>query len=214
MPNAGEDSRRPLPGFVSPVFGILFPHVHERDADAVGVIGSDMTVTVVPALIPAGAQEWTVHSSEQEPWEIKAAAPDGRSFEAGGADLFVALQEVRRQAEQQGVLLCCNGARVNARPSPQASAFGGGIVYLLPSLRNPGPQDLVPLLAPAPARHVRTVAEQDAFWSAYQSSIRSILRVLSPVAAVARLARRGLRSPGWVAEDQEGVTVWRRASRG
>ncbi|MEG3628475.1 hypothetical protein [Streptomyces poriticola] len=173
-----------------------------------------MTKTVVPARTPAGAQEWIVHSSEDEPWTIRAVAPDGRSFEADGADLFLALQEVRRQIEQQGVLLCCNGARANARPSPLASASGGGMVYLLPSARNPGPEDLVPLLSPAPARHVSPVAEQEAFWSAYQSSTRSTLRTLSPVAPLARLARRVRRSPAWVAEEKEGVTMWRRASRG
>ncbi|WP_432134968.1 hypothetical protein [Streptomyces sp. bgisy154] len=173
-----------------------------------------MTRTAVAARTPAGAQEWIVHSSEAEPWTIRAVGPDGRSFEAAGADLFLALQEVRRQAERKDVLLCCNGARVNARPSPQASAFGGGMVYLLPSLRNPGPEDLVPLLAPAPADQVGRVAEQEAFWSAYQSSTRSSLRALSPVAPLARLVSRTRRSPAWVAEERDGVTVWRRAARG
>ncbi|MFI2430375.1 hypothetical protein [Streptomyces sp. NPDC018693] len=173
-----------------------------------------MTKTVIPVRPPAGAEQWIVHSSEEEPWTIRVVASDGRSYEAGGADLFLSLQEVRRQTEEQGVLLCCNGARVNARPSPQASAFGGGMVYLLPSLRNPGPEDLVPLLAPAPADQVGTVAEQEAFWSAYQSSTRSTLRALSPVAPLVRLARTVRRPPAWVPEEKEGVTVWRRVSRG
>ncbi|MFI9647893.1 hypothetical protein ACIHAA_16550 [Streptomyces sp. NPDC052040] len=150
-----------------------------------------MTKTAIPARTPVGPEEWMVHSSEEEPWTIRAMAPDGRSFEAVGADLFHALQQVRREAEKQGVRLCCNGARANARPSPQASAVGGGMVYLLPSLRNPGPADLVPLLAPALADQVSSVAEQEAFWAKYRSSsTRSTLRALSPVAPLARLASR------------------------
>jgi hypothetical protein len=172
-----------------------------------------VTRTRVPAQTPAGPQEWLVHSSDREPWTIRAESPDGRFYEAEGADLFLALQRVREQLEEQGVRLCCNGARADARPSPQASASGGGMVYLLPALRNPGPADLVPLLAPAPAAEVGSVAEQDAFWTAYQSSFRSVLRAFSPLAALARLRGGARRAPAWVAEEKEGVTVWKPARR-
>lgn len=167
-----------------------------------------MTRTAVRAETPAGPQEWIVHSSEEEPWTIRAVAPDGRSFEAEGADLFVALQRVRERTEKEGVLLCCNGARTDARPSPQSGASGGGMVYLLPSLRNPVPADLVPLLAPAPAAQVGSVAEQEAFWASYRSSFRSALRAFSPVAPAARLMSRFRRPPARVAVERDGVTVW------
>lgn len=168
-----------------------------------------MSKTAVLAQTPSGAEEWIVHAADEEPWEIRAVAPDGRSFEATSTDLFHALQLVRSELAPWGVQLLCNGARSNARPSPQTSGAGGGMVYLLPSLRNPRVEDLVPLLSPARADQVTSVAEQEAFWSRYCSSTtRSALRALSPIAALKRLEAKFRMPPAWVAEVREGVTIW------
>ncbi|MEW2394585.1 hypothetical protein [Streptomyces sp. NPDC046862] len=170
-----------------------------------------MDKTLVSARTPSGFEDWIVHSSDEEPWVVVAESADGRSFEGRGQDLFRALQQVCGQLETEGVRLCCNGARVNARPSPAASGAGGGMVYLLPALRNPTMRDLVPLLSPAPCERVGTVEEQEEFWRRRQArSWQAALRQVNPLTMVGRRAGRFLGIPRWRADVDGDVTRWRR----
>lgn len=173
-----------------------------------------MTITKLVARTRNGFEEWTVEFSEEAPWRIKVSDGDGGVFEAEGVDLFRALQQVRREIESHDVLLCCNGARRNARPSPQASDSGGGMVYLLPLLRAPTGEDLVPLLGKAPLRNVGSVSEQERFWEKYSSStLFSVVRLASPLRLVKGITQLIAGPSQWLAYEEDGVIRWRKVRR-
>ncbi|TXS44078.1 hypothetical protein EAO75_30185 [Streptomyces sp. uw30] len=106
-------------------------------------------------------EEWVLRYTEEPPWRIEVTTATGELLVGTGDDLFTALQDVRRGLDHRQVVLCCNGARANARPSPGFSASGGELVYLVPRRRPVSVRDIVPLFAPAPAEAAVTVREQE-----------------------------------------------------
>jgi hypothetical protein len=96
---------------------------------------------------------------EGDDYHVAIDGPSGR-HEAGAADLFGALVEIRKALEPAGWLPAVHGARRDAYPSAMARNAGGGAVYILVEGRDLGPADVVPTLGDAPPELVCTVAEQ------------------------------------------------------
>jgi hypothetical protein len=97
----------------------------------------------------------------EPPWAVRFVLADGSVVESGGADLFSALETVRRRLEAEGMLVCCQGARPDVFPSGMARQMGGGRRAY--RLRRDGPmgfEDLVDVFEPADRDEVVTVDEQ------------------------------------------------------
>ena len=90
-----------------------------------------------------------------------------------GVDVMDALIEVRRQLEDRGLVLCCQGARRNVWASGQLRQFTDGERgYVLTEVRSTDPDDpfeIVDLLDAAPADQVVSLGEQHQFIRAFYS---------------------------------------------
>lgn len=85
-----------------------------------------------------------------------------------GGDLLDALTELRRHLGDRGLLLCCQGARINVWPSGMLRQFSHGRSgYVLGTRLEDGSFEVVDLLAPAPPVQVVNVAEQQEFVRAF-----------------------------------------------
>lgn len=104
---------------------------------------------------------------------LELVAPDDDGWIAVGPDLFDCLLELRRSTEQLGIVVCCNGARLNAWSSQsQREDLRGLGVYLLElGERNPRPPALE-TLADAPLHAVVEVEAQIAFAQSWYDSLR------------------------------------------
>jgi hypothetical protein len=120
---------------------------------------------------PGGGQVADVTVTTEPPWAVRFVLADGSVVEAVGADLFSALETVRRRLEAEGMLVCCQGARPDVFPSGMARQMGGGRrAYQLRRERRVGPADLVDVFEPADRAEVVTVDEQ---YAAVQRFYRS-----------------------------------------
>lgn len=116
------------------------------------------------------------------PWWLSLVDPDGGRIDATGVDLYDCLKQIRRQTEPTGILLCCNGARRNARPSGfYSSTLGAIVVYKERRWRAGMPWELVDIFGYAPPRKIATVAEQEAYLEKVYSYRRSMLPLLNPL---------------------------------
>lgn len=158
-----------------------------------------------------GEQEWLARFSDEEPWFLEVTSPGEDLYFATADNLFEALRQVRRQLEAKGILLCCNGARANARPSGLLASYGADFVYLIPAKRLPTRHDIVPLFGLAPAAMIVSVAEQDQAWERLTHSGSWKTSSLNPANWWQRMVEAAKGPMAWVPEtDTEGMTTWRR----
>lgn len=137
---------------------------------------------VVVCLASGIEEQWLLSFRSAARLDLEISAPDGRTWHASGTDLFTALQSARRELEGEGIRLCCNGARVNARPSSRASESGGWVLYLIRRHRPATLADLVFTLDYAPPTAVATVAAQEKFWArANANNFLNLVKLLSPI---------------------------------
>ncbi|NBE51147.1 hypothetical protein [Streptomyces boluensis] len=125
---------------------------------------------------------WTLrvrHGDGQ--WHLTLRSPHGVECEASGNDVFHALRTMRAELAPRGVTLCCNGARVDVRPSGLSRSHGAWMVYVLPRWRPTTARDLVPTLGYAPADRIGSVEEQDAYWARHLRHRRNPLNFINPV---------------------------------
>lgn len=81
-----------------------------------------------------------------------------------GEDVVACLSGLRLRLETDGLLLCCQGARVNVWPSGQLRQFADGRQGYVLTRRAPGQvHEIVDLLDPAPAAQVVSVEDQRRF---------------------------------------------------
>ena len=112
---------------------------------------------------PGGDAEWTlVPSRPRGQWSMELVAPD-RTFTGDGITCFAALRDLRRQLDDQGLLIGVNGARPNCTVSGMLVDMGDGrSVYAL-EIGAQGRPPTLRTLGPAPLDDVGTVVQQDAF---------------------------------------------------
>lgn len=97
------------------------------------------------------------------PWWVRIVMEDGQEREAAGEDLFECLLAIRAGLEQDGMLLCCQGARLDVHPSGMSRhSTGGRLAYRLSSHRKPTREDIVDIFDRADPATVGTVAAQQA----------------------------------------------------
>lgn len=81
-----------------------------------------------------------------------------------GPDLVDCLVDLRLRLEADGLLLCCQGSRVNVWPSGQLRQFADGRQgYVLARRAQGQVHEIVDLLDPAPAGQVVSVEDQRRF---------------------------------------------------
>ncbi|MFC9681365.1 hypothetical protein [Streptomyces sp. NPDC056948] len=150
-----------------------------------------------------------VSHPEEPPWTLRVADPQGRDYCGKGQDLYEALRQVRVEMEGDCLMLCCNGARKNAHPSPSMSAAGADFVYLTPAYRVLTLRDIFPLLGPAPPSSVVTVEEQKDYYAAKLMSRMYLIQWCNPVSWV-KVLEAAFKGPrDWQPEiSQDGVLAW------
>lgn len=94
--------------------------------------------------------------STTRPWRLTATFNDGTLLEAEQLDLFECLRAVRCALDEEGALLCCEGARRDVFPSGMARQMGGG----RKAYRIATDRVLVDIFAPTDCNEVCTVDEQ------------------------------------------------------
>ncbi|MFG1606975.1 hypothetical protein [Actinoplanes sp. NPDC049265] len=95
---------------------------------------------------------------------LSAWSPEHDFGAFAGPDLVDCLHDLRLRLEADGLLLCCQGARVNVWPSGQLRQFADGRQGYVLTRRAPGQiHEVVDLLDPAPAEQVVTVEDQRRF---------------------------------------------------
>jgi hypothetical protein len=91
-------------------------------------------------------------------------------YTATGPDMFEALVRLRRQLEPDSLRVAVQGSRRDTYPSGMARDMGGGTqVYVIRPGLPARPEDLVETLDHAPLDQMATVAEQQAFFDAWQA---------------------------------------------
>lgn len=97
-------------------------------------------------------------------YQLELSAPEIGRHVGEAPDAFECLSIVRRQLDQTGIRLCCNGARRDVWPSGMARDMGGGLkAYHLTMGKATKISDLVDIFEPAPVEAVASVAEQRDF---------------------------------------------------
>ncbi|MGI5426000.1 hypothetical protein [Streptomyces sp. CA-179760] len=86
-------------------------------------------------------------------------------------DLLECLKSARRDLEDMGLLLCCQGARLNVFPSGMTRQMTEGrLAYSLKAGKIPSDDDLVDIFAPADCSEVATLEDQ-------RAAIRELFRM-------------------------------------
>jgi hypothetical protein len=163
-------------------------------------------------VIDSSHQEMECHIryTNESPWRVRVNLSDGRTWDTEGPDLFAALRSARVDLEHAGFLLCCNGARPEARPSPTLSRSGAELIYLIPRWRYPTSRDIVPLFAYCEPAQVGSVASQGE--SKASLEWLRVLHFINPVAWWKSTQSRLWGPTIWISmKDSSGYVTWQRA---
>jgi hypothetical protein len=89
-----------------------------------------------------------------------------------GVDMFDAVLAIRHRLEAEGLLLLCNGARIDAYPSSMSRQMSSGRKLYVHELGVPGhPSTVVDIFDEAPADRIGTIAQQDEYMVRWRNSI-------------------------------------------
>src|SRR3954467_11797360 len=125
--------------------------------------------------------EWKLTVEGDGPWRLRLESPLGVESTAKGDNVFGALRCMRSDLLSQGIKICCNGARVDVRPSGLSASHGAWMIYRLHIWRPPTVRDLVPTFGYCPASLTGSPEEQDAFWERYLKNRKNWLNFINPV---------------------------------
>ncbi|WP_155371483.1 hypothetical protein [Catellatospora vulcania] len=126
---------------------------------------------------------WRVEYEFDDDCRLSLIDPRGHRYDAGGQDLYDCLKQIRRRTDGAGILLCCNGARRNTRPSGFMSQHtGASSIYRVYRWRSGVPPcDLVYIFGYAPPRAIVTVEEQEAHLEKVDRHLSSNVVFLNPM---------------------------------
>ncbi|MGY1435850.1 hypothetical protein [Streptomyces reniochalinae] len=125
-------------------------------------------------------KEWKMAIEGDGPWVLRLESPGGVEASAQGEDVFHALQDLRTELAGRDIILCCNGARIDTRPSPQAASHGAWMVYILRMWRPPTIRDLVPTFGYCCER-IGSVEQQDAYWKHHLERRKAWYNFVNPL---------------------------------
>jgi hypothetical protein len=124
---------------------------------------------------------WRMVIEGEGPWNLRLESPGGVESTATGDDVFEALRAMRVGLDARGIKLCCNGARVDVRPSGLSASHGAWMVYVLHMWRPVTVRDLVPTFGYAPPSEIGSTEEQDAYWERHLKNRKNWLNFANPV---------------------------------
>ena len=112
----------------------------------------------------SGRREYVdISVTGEHPYELTLHRSKVPAEQFQGDNLFACLLLLRKRLEADGLLLCCQGARLDVTNSGmQKQMTGGKYVYTFNPETRTVNQDTVYILDPAPYGKVSTVAEQRA----------------------------------------------------
>ncbi|MEU6801729.1 hypothetical protein [Streptomyces neyagawaensis] len=125
--------------------------------------------------------QWQMLVKGDGPWHLQLKSPGGIEAAAIGDDVFQALRSIRKELTARGIAICCNGARVDVRPSGFSASHGAWMLYVLHMWRPSTVRDLVPIFGYAPPSKVGSVEEQDAYWERHLKNRKNFLNFINPV---------------------------------
>jgi hypothetical protein len=125
--------------------------------------------------------EWRMLVEGDGPWCLRLVSPGGVESTATGDNVFGALRAMRADVSSRGIIICCNGSRVDVRPSGLSASHGAWMVYVLRMWRPPTVRDLVPTFGYAPAGRIGSVEEQDAYWARHLKNRKNWLNFINPI---------------------------------
>lgn len=137
-------------------------------------------MTDVPELDGGPAPVTVLNHGVEETWnldvrpipdrkiELSLRSLSDETWEAVGNDVFGTLMQLRETMEPLGVLICCNGARINAWSSGMQRDMGEGkCVYLLSTTDRASKPPVVATLGAADPSEIVLVADQRAWYEAW-----------------------------------------------
>ena len=93
---------------------------------------------------------------------LTLTAPDGRSWSGQAWNVFAALGDLRLQTEAEGVLICCNGARLTVSCSTMAADMSEGFCCEdFVKYERDGRPEIVDTLGESSSESIVTCAEQE-----------------------------------------------------
>jgi hypothetical protein len=125
--------------------------------------------------------KWNMQVEGDGPWRLRLSSPNGLESAVSDANIFAALRSMRSQLSPRGITICCNGARVDVRPSGLSASHGAWMVYVLHMWRPSTVRDLVPIFNYAPPGKIGSVEEQDAYWGRHVKNRKNWLHFINPV---------------------------------
>jgi hypothetical protein len=114
-------------------------------------------------------------------WSLCLESPNGIESTANGGNVFEALRSIRTELASRSMVICCNGARFDVRPSGLSASHGAWMVYVLRRWRPATVRDLVPIFGYAPPDRIGTVDERDAYWERHLKNRSNWLNFINPV---------------------------------
>jgi hypothetical protein len=118
-------------------------------------------------------RDFEIEVSNVEPWTLRFRKLDDNERLIQATDLFIALQEMRAELEEEGCLLLCAGARPDVAPSGMSRSMGGGRKAYFLKMGSPVyKRELVDIFSPAAPDTVGTVQQQRKFFQAWLESLK------------------------------------------
>lgn len=123
--------------------------------------GSRMSEVVNLTAVDSAGVLWPVELHLGEPSVARVELVGHGTFGSDDDDYLSCLIAIREHLEEQGRLLCCQGARPNVWPSGMLRQFDNGRqAYILDPDRRGAEFEVVDIFAPAPAEMVVSLLEQ------------------------------------------------------
>lgn len=131
-----------------------------------------MNETKIKILSPSGEiKNIKVSFADSHPWFIELSLDGKQTFKLEGSDLFDCLCTLRTKTDVLGIKILCNGARIDAFPSPMLQSSGARKIYITEIGKQALRENLVNIFDEAPAEKVGTVKEQFEFHTKWIDSL-------------------------------------------
>lgn len=108
-----------------------------------------------------------------QPWFIELSLDVLGTTKFEGSDLFDCLRSLRSRLEILGIKILCNGARIDAYPSPMLQSSGARKVYLTIIGKQALRENLVNVFDETDAAHIGTVEQQIDYHNKWIDSLKS-----------------------------------------
>ncbi|MET9530782.1 hypothetical protein ABZY02_09440 [Streptomyces sp. NPDC006649] len=125
--------------------------------------------------------EWKMTVEGDGPWHLSLSSASGVESSATADNAFDALRSIRADLAAKDVRICCNGARIDVRPSGLSASHGAWTVYVLHRWRPPTVRDLVPTFGYYDGNRIGSVAEQDSYWERHLKSRGNWFNFINPL---------------------------------